>query len=133
MTTHEPEHPYVGRHLIADFSGVDRALLCAGRQVTDKLVDVLTSAGFHVADVRGHEFPGGGFTSLVLLTESHASLHSYPELAYLALDLFSCGTADPKPVLDELTAWLNPERCHTHWVDRGPTAPAAQLDSRPSA
>ena len=68
----------------------------------DALLDLLrraleTSGHQVLGDVR-HRFSEGGegFSGVFLLAESHASLHSYPELDYLALDLFSCGARDPR-------------------------------------
>jgi S-adenosylmethionine decarboxylase len=38
-----------------------------------------------------HAFPGGGLTGFLPLAESHIAFHSYPEVGYLAADVFTCG------------------------------------------
>ncbi len=98
----------IGTHLMADFDGVRVEFLSDRSRLTSILVGALETEGFQILQVTGHDFPGGGFTSLVLLAESHASLHSYPERQYLAFDLFSCGAKDPEVVLDSLRQALGP-------------------------
>jgi len=52
-----------------------------------------------------HNFgEGSGVTGVVLLAESHISIHTWPELKYAAVDIFMCGACDPQraiPVLGE--------------------------------
>lgn len=48
--------------------------------------------GFSVLNFIEHKFgEGGGVTGLFLLAESHCSYHTYPESAYIAIDVFTCG------------------------------------------
>jgi S-adenosylmethionine decarboxylase proenzyme len=57
----------------------------------------LLRAGATVCDVVAKRFAPQGVTVLALLSESHASVHTYPELGSLFLDVFTCGsTADPE-------------------------------------
>jgi S-adenosylmethionine decarboxylase len=76
------------------------------------LVDALRGAGFTIIDSLSHKFPGtdAGVTGMVLLSESHAAIHTYPEFNFIALDVFSCGPPDPVDVLENLTSSLQPER-----------------------
>ena len=69
---------------------------------------LLISHHFTVVGRISHAFPepGGGFTGVFLLSESHASVHTYPEHGYAAVDLFSCGERDPAPPLKDLAAHL---------------------------
>ena len=41
-----------------------------------------------------------GFTSIILIDESHVSAHCYSDRGWLALDVFTCGNTDPKPIMD---------------------------------
>lgn len=108
----------IGTHLIADINAVTPALLSDRDTVTRMLTQALKVEQFTVLDSFGHDFPGGGFTTLVLLSESHASLHSYPELGYLAFDLFSCGPRSPKNVLNHLMAGLNTDSAEISEIKR---------------
>lgn len=108
----------IGTHLVADIDGVGDDALTDREGTTGILVFALENAGFTVLEVCGHDFPGGGFTSVVLLSESHASLHSYPECGFLAFDLFSCGEKSPENVLAALTGALGEVRVRSTCVQR---------------
>ena len=108
----------VGRHLLADLYGVSAELLRSEIRLMSGLVDALQANGFHILNQHAHTFPGaGGVTGLVLLSESHAAFHTYPEFHYVAVDVFSCGMADPHPVIAALEKAWRPdrvERCLNH-------------------
>lgn len=53
-------------------------------------IDVLTRAGATVVEQASHDFPGGGLTCTLILAESHATLHTWPENNTVNLDIFSC-------------------------------------------
>jgi S-adenosylmethionine/arginine decarboxylase-like enzyme len=50
--------------------------------------------GITVLATLKHDFPGGGFTGVVIVGESHAAIHTWPELHYAWVELATCG--DPK-------------------------------------
>ena len=55
---------------------------------------------------------------MFLLSVSHATFHTFPEHG-MAVDIFSCGSADPQAVLNVLTQTFAPRSVHTQQVDRG--------------
>jgi S-adenosylmethionine decarboxylase proenzyme len=58
----------------------------------DKLaLRILETGGFEVLDKGFHNFQPQGFTGFWLLSESHFSLHTWPEERHICFDLFSCG------------------------------------------
>ncbi|MDT4831082.1 S-adenosylmethionine decarboxylase proenzyme [compost metagenome] len=73
----------------------------------------MLSAHFH------HFGAGAGVTGVVMLSESHISIHSWPEHRFAALDIFMCGTARPELALAHLQAQLAPESVHVTTVARG--------------
>ncbi len=100
----------IGRHVLADMYGVAPALLEDGDTLCASLCTALRAAGFRILDTSTHQFPGrhAGATAVVLLTESHAAVHTYPEHQYLALDIFSCGPHDPEQVIELLQQTWKP-------------------------
>lgn len=91
------EHLFSGRHVIAELVSVDMALLDDEEFLRRALTDALGAAGATVCAVDSHRFEPLGVTVLALLTESHASVHSYPEHGAAFVDVFTCGeTADPE-------------------------------------
>ncbi|SEO42072.1 S-adenosylmethionine decarboxylase family protein [Mucilaginibacter sp. OK283] len=77
-----------GLHLLSEFSTDKPNLLqssAACRQLFNQLIDTyqLTKVG----EVY-HDFDGGGFTAVVCLTESHMSIHTWPEYGMATFDVF---------------------------------------------
>jgi S-adenosylmethionine decarboxylase proenzyme len=65
-----------------------------GELSTDALskafADALTNAGATIVQAISHNFPGTGLTSVLILAESHAVLHTWPETGTVNIDIFSC-------------------------------------------
>ena len=80
-----------GRHLILDLYGCDEDILNDRDQLEEALVMALMTAKANVLRVIGHKFEPQGVTLLALLAESHASIHTWPEIGYCAIDLYTCG------------------------------------------
>jgi S-adenosylmethionine decarboxylase len=113
--------PDIGKHVLADLYGVEPAILESERDLMHLLRDALIRAQFTIVGQLSHKFPGGGagVTGIILLSESHAAFHTYPEFGYMALDIFSCGAADPEEALGYMSDVLQPERCHMALERRG--------------
>jgi S-adenosylmethionine decarboxylase len=83
----------IGRHLIIELSNASRL------DEKQRILEVISA----IADVIGatklrsviHDFgEGHGITGLLLLAESHISIHTWPEHEYAAVDIFMCGQGD---------------------------------------
>jgi len=61
-------------------------------RVTATFVHALESAGATVVQALSHNFPGAGQTCVLILAESHAILHTWPETGTVNIDIFSCST-----------------------------------------
>jgi S-adenosylmethionine decarboxylase len=94
-------------------------------QVTDVgvLTDIAAAAvragGGHVLDASHVVFPNGAVTLVMILAESHLSIHTWPEENLIAVDLFSCGSIDGQRVVDELTSRLGLTGARVTQVERG--------------
>ncbi|UVO30145.1 adenosylmethionine decarboxylase [Bradyrhizobium arachidis] len=92
-----------GTHLLIDLWGA-RHLEDADR-IKDALANAALQAGATLLHVHLHKFePHGGVTGVVLLAESHISIHTWPENCFAALDVFMCGNAKPErtiPIIEE--------------------------------
>jgi len=73
----------------------------------------------HVLDTSHVVFPNGAITLVLILAESHLSIHTWPEEDLVAIDLFSCGAIDGGTVLAELTAALRLTDITIREVERG--------------
>jgi S-adenosylmethionine decarboxylase len=82
-------------------------------------VAAVQAGGGHVLDTSHVIFPNGAITLVLILAESHLSIHTWPEESLIAIDLFSCGAIDGERVLTELTEALQLERVSRTVVERG--------------
>lgn len=80
-----------GRHLILDLYGCDQGILDDYQELQRLLEASLVMANATILRIFGEKFQPQGVTLLALLAESHASVHSWPELGYCAVDLYTCG------------------------------------------
>lgn len=82
-----------GRHLILDLYECDPEILNDYDRLNNLLETALNMSGATILRIFGEKFQPQGVTLLALLAESHASIHTWPELSYAAIDLYTCGEA----------------------------------------
>jgi S-adenosylmethionine decarboxylase proenzyme len=80
----------LGEHLIFDLSGCNHEILMDGERAYSLFAQAVHESGLTVVDEGFYKFSPHGFTCFLLLAESHASLHAWPEYDYCAIDLFTC-------------------------------------------
>ncbi|WP_441951921.1 adenosylmethionine decarboxylase [Nocardia sp. 2TAF39] len=113
---------FTGRHAIAEFEGIDPALLDDEELLRDILAGSLAMAGATVIDITSKRFVPHGITVLLLLSESHASIHTYPEIGAAFVDVFTCGErADPGYATRLVADALKPTTLSLHTFSRGRT------------
>jgi S-adenosylmethionine decarboxylase len=101
------------------------AQLTAASPVTDirkltALAQRAVRAGHgHVLETSHVIFPNGAVTLVLILAESHLSIHTWPEEGLIAIDLFSCGAIDGQRVLAELARLLQLGDARIRQLDRG--------------
>ncbi len=93
----------LGRHLLCEYHGCDRARIDDVEVVRTALRDAVAAAGVTPLHEHLHAFSPHGVTGVVVIAESHFSIHTWPEHQYVAVDLFTCGErADPWPAFAQL-------------------------------
>lgn len=99
---------FAGTHLIVDFW---HALSLDNINVVETaLRDAAEAAGATLLNIDLHCFtPNGGITGVAVLAESHISIHTWPERAYAAVDVFMCGDAEPQKAVDVLRGAFRPQ------------------------
>lgn len=71
-------------------------------------------------EIKLHRFsPNGGISGVAIVAESHISIHTWPERAYAAVDIFMCGDADPYLAIPVLRQALEPEQLQLNEQKRG--------------
>jgi len=116
MSAHRP----AGIHLLADFHGVDASLLTDPARIDALLRAGAEAAGARILHSHFHTFGEAlGVTGVVLLAESHISIHTWPECGFAAADIFMCGVARPQLALDVIERALRPESRVVQTIERG--------------
>lgn len=111
---------FAGRHVLAEFEGVSSELLNDSTFLRDSLERALEKAGATVCEMTFKQFEPQGVTVLALLSESHASIHSYPERGAVFVDVFTCGRrADPELAVQLLRDMLGPSVSRISVIKRG--------------
>ncbi len=118
----------VGSHVLADISGSTSPLLDDGVGLEALLVSAAEAVGATVLSRHHHSFMPQGATAVVVLAESHVSIHTWPEWGGATLDAYTCGAADPERLVDLIIEGLAPTNVRRATVPRvvpgGPDEPA---------
>lgn len=81
----------LGRHVLAEICGCPFDLLNDIEKVEKIMVDAALEAGAEVREFVFHKFSPQGVSGVVVISESHLAIHTWPELGYAAVDVFTCG------------------------------------------
>ena len=81
----------LGKHLVIELFQCDSAILNDPRTLEYHLLAAVRLSGATVIQPLFHQFAPHGVTGVVVVAESHFSLHTWPEYGYCALDIFTCG------------------------------------------
>lgn len=81
----------IGIHCILELYGCSRPLLKDPSFVQRSLREAATACESTLVGEMSHEFHPQGVTAVALLAESHITIHTWPELGYAAIDIFTCG------------------------------------------
>ena len=80
----------------------------------------IDSAHMHVVDFLQHNFKPYGETLVWVLSESHLSMHTYPEEKYISIDCYTCGKeGNPKRCIDKILSFLKVKIAKTNEIQRG--------------
>lgn len=97
-------------HIIADFYGCKHELLERSASGEAILSETVEKSKLHCVLIRAHQFEPSGYTAAALLTESHMTLHSWPEFKSVQIDIFTCGDHDKaRKAFDVLKELFAPE------------------------
>jgi S-adenosylmethionine decarboxylase len=122
----------LGRHLLLELHDCSSEILNNLESVKTVLVEAAKRAEATIIDVVFHEFNPFGISGVVVIAESHLSIHTWPEYRYAAVDIFSCGdTLKPGEAARYLVEQFGASRASCVEVKRGvfPGISAAPLNN----
>ena len=118
-----------GRHVIAELWGCNSDILNDMHGLERLMVTAALESGAEVREVAFHKFAPQGVSGVVIISESHLTIHSFPEHGYASIDVYTCGDRiDPNVACDYITRALGATRRESVELPRGmgPIAVGAQ-------
>lgn len=122
----------VGKHIILDLYDVNNEILQSINTSTlyifnDFIEHILKTANVHLLSKNIHFFDfnhenkkiDGAFTALYLLSESHLSIHTWPEKNYIAIDIFTCGNCNINYIAEKFIDYFEPKSKKLTLLERG--------------
>ncbi len=110
----------LGRHVLAEFYGCTPEVLNDTVKIEEIMVNAALEAGAEIREAVFHQFNPQGVSGVVVISESHLAIHTWPEYGYAAVDVFTCGsTVDPWVSCYYLKKHFTAERMAAKEVERG--------------
>lgn len=110
----------IGRHTTADFYGCRREVLNDMEQLQNLVSLAVNAANLKMLSFQSYQFAPEGITVLALLTDGHLGIHTYPEVGFAAVDIFTCDSHSlPEKALAAIKCTLVPEKTKNTLIKRG--------------
>jgi S-adenosylmethionine decarboxylase len=109
----------MGRHVISELWGCDFEKLNDVDGIEKTFVDAALKSGAEVREVAFHKFAPQGVSGVVIISESHLTIHSFPEHGYASIDVYTCGDLDPNIAAEYIADALGADTRETIELPRG--------------
>lgn len=121
----ETTYEFSGTHFLANYSDCEAGTLTNIERLRETMTEAVKLSGATILQMIDHVFTNEvdlenpGYTSIYLLSESHATIHTYPEVRSCFIDIFTCGTKCSYAKFDEyLRNYLQPRSVSLEVVKR---------------
>lgn len=105
------DYQFVGRHLILSYLDCDQEALLDEERLKEVMHEAAKASKVTILSSSHHHFSPSGMTQVLLLSESHSSIHTYPEFRSCFVDLFTCGLSfDMQKFEEVLSSYLKPSQ-----------------------
>jgi S-adenosylmethionine decarboxylase proenzyme len=113
-------HPFSGIHILGEFYGVSPYLLDDETQLVNIMETGILKSKAHLCSMQSKKFTPQGVSVLALLSESHASIHTFPDKEAIFFDIFTCGNhTQPQAMLEFFLEAFKPKHKHIQSARRG--------------
>ncbi len=110
----------IGHHYIVEASGCNPDIIGKVSKVEAILVQAAEKANVQVWTISFHRFQPHGVSGVVVISESHLSVHTWPEERYVALDIYTCGnSALPDDAVEYALKEFEAKTVHVTEITRG--------------
>jgi len=120
MDNNGQKHTHLGQHVLAEFFECDPNILNNITLVEKLMIEAALECGATIVQKCFHMFNPYGVSGVIIIAESHLAIHTWPELGYAAVDLFTCGDkCDPKVSYEYLRKMFNSKNASYTELKRG--------------
>ena len=119
-----------GRHLLVEYTGCDFSVLDDLKRIEALMNEAARAAQTNIVASVFQPFEPQGVTGVVVVEESHLSIHTWPEHGYAAVDVFTCGDSLPERAHEVLSLGLKAQHAEIMYVDRGMGVPGRGIQVR---
>ena len=110
----------LGKHLLLELQDCNKEVLDNLSFLRDAMVTAAIDCGATVLGESFHHFNPQGVSGVVVIAESHLSIHTWPEYGYAAIDIFTCGTSvEPEKAAEVLIEKLGAKSHSLMEIQRG--------------
>lgn len=110
----------LGQHLIVEYTGCSSDILDNTEHLEKSLTEAVRRAGATIVNCTFHRYNPQGVSGVVVIAESHMSIHTWPEYGYAAVDFFTCGEeCDPRKAHEYMMQALGSKAADVRELKRG--------------
>ncbi len=110
----------VGFHYIVEASGCDQEVIGDAEKMREILTQAAKEGNMEIKTSYFYKFTPTGISGIVIVAESHISIHTWPENQYVALDVYVCGSkSKPEKTINYILNALDSTYAHVSEVQRG--------------
>jgi len=120
QSKYQNSHETDGHHFILELSECQSDLLADLNYVEKILKEAVLKAKATIINACFYRFSPTGVSGIILLSESHCSIHTWPEEAYAAVDIYTCGKETfPEKACNYISQALDSKSTFTSFLERG--------------
>ncbi|PKK84175.1 MAG: S-adenosylmethionine decarboxylase proenzyme [candidate division Zixibacteria bacterium HGW-Zixibacteria-1] len=110
----------LGRHLVAEMADCNSKILNDIQLLEKEMKEAARVSGATVVKSTFHRYNPQGLSGIIVIAESHLSIHTWPEYGYAAIDCFTCGSSvDPWKALEYIKNALECKTVSAKEINRG--------------
>lgn len=110
----------LGHHTLIDFYSGDPQVLSSPERIREILLSAIRLSGLTIVLDTFHHFEPNGVSGVVVIAESHVTIHTWPEHGYAAVDIFTCGESmQSNDIQSAIQQGLKSTRVTTKALSRG--------------
>jgi len=109
----------LGKHIILELYGCPAELLSQPNEIQQVMESAAVAMNATIVKCTFHHFSPLGVSGVIIIMESHLTIHTWPEYGYAAVDIFTCGILDIEAGVKLLEQELKASKIEKQMIERG--------------